>query len=105
MFNDPVEEIQELTYVVKRDISELNKRLELLKTLPDNRSAQSSAHSGTVVATLSSRLQGTTSSFREVLEVRTEVRQSIHPPSWIPFIARLIIPSSTTELEEAEGGP
>jgi len=91
--------------VVKRDISELNKRLELLKTLPDNRSAQSSAHSGTVVATLSSRLQGTTSSFREVLEVRTEVRQSIHPPSWIPFIARLIIPSSTTELEEAEGGP
>ena len=91
--------------MVKRDISELNKRLELLKTLPDNRSAQSSAHSGTVVATLSSRLQGTTSSFREVLEVRTEVRQSIHPPSWIPFIARLIIPSSTTELEEAEGGP
>jgi hypothetical protein len=73
LFNDPVEQIQELTYLVKRDINDLNKQLEVLQTLQDNKTPQSAAHSGTVVATLSTRLQGTTSNFRQVLEVRTEV--------------------------------
>ncbi|KAI5081641.1 hypothetical protein GOP47_0001384 [Adiantum capillus-veneris] len=78
MFDDPAVEIQELTAVIKEDITALNAAISDLQTLcsshneTSNQSKQSSDHSMTVVDNLKSRLMNTTKEFKEVLTLRTE---------------------------------
>ncbi|MCO5595028.1 hypothetical protein L7F22_049065 [Adiantum nelumboides] len=78
MFDDPAVEIQELTAVIKEDITALNATISDLQTLcssqsdNSNQSKQSSEHSMTVVDNLKSRLMNTTKEFKEVLTLRTE---------------------------------
>ncbi|KAG0619747.1 hypothetical protein M758_4G161900 [Ceratodon purpureus] len=78
MFDDPAVEIQELTSVVKQDITALNAAISDLQQVCDsrhdaaNQTKQSTEHSTTVVNTLKSRLMTTTEEFKEVLTLRTE---------------------------------
>lgn len=79
MFDDPAVEIQELTSVIKQDITALNSALSDLQHACDsknegaNRTKHSSEHSTTVVDTLKGRLMNTTKEFKDVLTLRTEV--------------------------------
>lgn len=81
MFDDPALEIQELTSVVKQDITALNAAISDLQQISDsrhdraNQTKQSSEHSTTVVDTLKNRLLNTTKEFTNVLTLRTEVSQ------------------------------
>lgn len=78
MFDDPAVEIQELTSVVKQDITALNAAISDLQQICEmrndgaNQTRQSSEHSTTVVDTLKSRLMNTTKEFKDVLTLRTE---------------------------------
>eukprot|EP00249_Psilotum_nudum_P012310 c23712_g1_i3 orf=483-1502(+) len=78
MFDDPVVEIQELTAVIKQDITALNAAISDLQSLckfqneSGNNSKHSNDHSVTVVDNLKSRLMNTTKEFKEVLTMRTE---------------------------------
>eukprot|EP00250_Pteridium_aquilinum_P000834 c11007_g2_i1 orf=454-1503(-) len=78
MFDDPAVEIQELTAVIKEDITALNAAISDLQSLcnshseSSSHSKQSSEHSLTVVDNLKSRLMNTTKEFKEVLTLRTE---------------------------------
>ena len=80
MFDDPAVEIHELTSVVRQDITALNSAVSDLQVLCDsrndgaNRTKQSSEHSSTVVKTLKNRLMDATKEFKDVLTLRTEVR-------------------------------
>ena len=79
MFDDPAVEIQELTSVIKQDITALNSAISDLQHSCDsknegaNRTKHSSEHSTTVVDTLKGRLMNTTKEFKDVLTLRTEV--------------------------------
>jgi syntaxin 5 len=83
MFDDPAVEIQDLTSVIKQDITALNAAISDLQVLCDsrneaaNRTKHSSEHSTTIVDDLKSRLMSTTKDFKDVLTMRTEV--SLHP--------------------------
>ncbi|KAH9324775.1 hypothetical protein KI387_004953, partial [Taxus chinensis] len=78
MFDDPVIEIQELTAVIKQDITALSSAIADLQVLCDsqnisgNISKQTTEHSTTVVDNLKSRLMNTTKEFKDVLTIRTE---------------------------------
>lgn len=78
MFDDPATEIQELTVVIKQDITALNAAISDLQELCDSRndggsqSKHSSEHSTTVVDSLKSKLMDTTKEFKDVLTMRTE---------------------------------
>lgn len=77
MFDDPAVEIQELTAVIKQDITALNAAIEELQRLCEardnaNRNKHTSEHSTTVVDSLKSRLMSTTKNFKDVLTMRTE---------------------------------
>ena len=76
LFNDPVHDIQELTYMIKKDIAALNQKLESVKTMSSKSNKQSQQNSENVVGNLSLKLQGATKQFRTVLATRSEVRQS-----------------------------
>ncbi len=83
MFDDPAVEIQDLTSVIKQDITALNAAISDLQVLCDsrndaaNRTKHSTEHSTTIVDDLKSRLMSTTKDFKDVLTMRTEV--SLHP--------------------------
>ncbi|KAJ0089456.1 hypothetical protein Patl1_13184 [Pistacia atlantica] len=72
VFDDPTLEIQELTALVKQDISALNSALVDLQFLSNsqnesgNISSDTTTHSTTVVDNLKNRLMGTTKEFKEV---------------------------------------
>ncbi|CDP03373.1 unnamed protein product [Coffea canephora] len=77
VFDDPTLEIQELTTVIKQDITALNSAVVDLQLLSNsqnegNLSSDSSAHSTTVVDNLKNSLMTTTKEFKEVLTLRTE---------------------------------
>ncbi|KAG6489308.1 hypothetical protein ZIOFF_050577 [Zingiber officinale] len=78
VFDDPAIEIQELTSVIKKDITALNSvvvDLQLLCNLQNesgNMSRDTTNHSTTVVNNLKNRLMSTTKEFKEVLTMRTE---------------------------------
>lgn len=80
MFDDPTTEIQELTAVIKQDITALNAAVVDLQFLCNyqnesgNISSDTSTHSTTVVDNLKNRLMSATKEFKEVLTMRTEVR-------------------------------
>ncbi|XP_020570817.1 syntaxin-32-like [Phalaenopsis equestris] len=78
VFDDPTVEIQELTAVIKHDITALNSEVVDLQLLfnsqndSGNISSDTSSHSATVVDNLKNRLMSTTEEFKEVLTMRTE---------------------------------
>ncbi|KAF2304572.1 hypothetical protein GH714_033657 [Hevea brasiliensis] len=78
MFDDPTTEIQELTAVIKQDITALNAAVVDLQFLCNsqnesgNISSDTSTHSTTVVDNLKNRLMSATKEFKEVLTMRTE---------------------------------
>lgn len=79
VFDDPTVEIQELTAVIKQDITALNAAVVDLQLLCDSQnggghiSADTTSHSTTVVDNLKNRLMSATKEFKEVLTMRTEV--------------------------------
>ena len=79
VFDDPTMEIQELTGVIKQDITALNSAVVDLQFLCNSRnesgnvSADTTSHSSTVVDDLITRLMSTTKVFKDVLTLRTEV--------------------------------
>lgn len=79
MFDDPTMEIQELTAVIKQDITALNSAVVELQLVcnsqheGENVSSDTTTHSTTVVDNLKNRLMSTTKEFKEVLTMRTEV--------------------------------
>lgn len=79
MFDDPTMEIQELTAVIKQDITALNSAVVDLQlhcnsqNETTNISTDTTSHSTTVVDNLKNRLMSTTKEFKDVLTMRTEV--------------------------------
>ncbi|KAF7830222.1 syntaxin-32 [Senna tora] len=78
VFDDPTMEIQELTAVIKQDITALNSAVVDLQLLSNSRnengniSSDTTSHSTTVVDDLKTRLMSATKEFKEVLTMRTE---------------------------------
>ncbi|XP_048326274.1 syntaxin-31 isoform X3 [Ziziphus jujuba] len=78
MFDDPIVEIQELTVLVKNDITALNVALTDLQTIQNmeiadgNYSEDKVVHSTAVCDDLKSRLMGATKQLQDVLTTRTE---------------------------------
>ncbi|KAG7572282.1 SNARE domain [Arabidopsis suecica] len=78
VFDDPTQEIQELTVVIKQEISALNTALLDLQVFcssqndEGNNSRDKTTHSATVVDDLKYRLMDTTKEFKDVLTMRTE---------------------------------
>ncbi|OMO80795.1 hypothetical protein CCACVL1_12742 [Corchorus capsularis] len=78
VFDDPTAEIQELTAVIKQDITALNSAVVDLQLLCNsqnesgNISSDTTTHSTTVVDNLKNRLMSATKEFKEVLTMRTE---------------------------------
>ncbi|XP_071742302.1 syntaxin-32-like [Rutidosis leptorrhynchoides] len=78
VFDDPTVEIQELTAVIKQDITALNADVVDLQVVcnsqneSENISSDTTTHSATVVDNLKNRLMGATKEFKEVLTMRTE---------------------------------
>ncbi|KAL6627316.1 hypothetical protein ACP70R_031042 [Stipagrostis hirtigluma subsp. patula] len=78
VFDDPTVEIQELTAVIKKDITALNTAVVDLQALCNsqnesgNLSKDTTNHSTTVVDNLKNRLMSATKEFKEVLTMRTE---------------------------------
>jgi len=78
VFDDPTKEIQELTALIKQDITALNSAVVDLQLLSNSRnesgniSSDTTSHSTTVVDDLKNRLMSTTKEFKEVLTMRTE---------------------------------
>ncbi|KAK8707230.1 hypothetical protein V6N13_058291 [Hibiscus sabdariffa] len=77
VFDDPTKEIQELTAVIKQDITALNSAVVDLQLFCNSRneggiSSDTSSHSTTVVDDLKNRLMSTTKEFKDVLTMRTE---------------------------------
>lgn len=79
VFDDPTMEIQELTGVIKQDITALNAAVVDLQFVCNSQnesqsiSSDTTTHSTTVVDNLKNRLMGATKEFKEVLTMRTEV--------------------------------
>lgn len=76
LFDDKPIEIQELTYIIKQDITSLNKQIANLMSLARSQSSQNGrhlqSHSNTVVVSLQSKLASMSTDFKQVLDVRTE---------------------------------
>lgn len=78
VFDDPTTEIQELTAVIKQDITALNSAVVDLQLVCNsqngsaNISTDTTTHSATVVDNLKNRLMSATKEFKEVLTMRTE---------------------------------
>ncbi|KAF9972276.1 cis-Golgi t-SNARE syntaxin [Actinomortierella ambigua] len=82
LFDDRPVEISELMHIIKQDIAKLNKQIALLQNHVKEQNAraasshhatrQAAEHSTNVVVLLQSRLASATSTFKEVLELRTE---------------------------------
>ncbi|CAL9762179.1 syntaxin-32-like [Musa acuminata AAA Group] len=78
VFDDPAVEIQELTAVIKQDITALNSAVVDLQLLCNSQnesgtmSKDTTSHSATVVDNLKNRLMSATKEFKEVLTMRTE---------------------------------
>jgi len=83
MFNDPAVEIQELTVLIKNEITALNSALFDLQTVQNTDMADGGysqdtiVHSTAVCDDLKSKLMGATKHLQDVLAARTEVGPSI----------------------------
>jgi syntaxin 5 len=91
LFDDKSTEISELIYVIKHDIAELNNDIGKLQTFVKQRRNNSgrptkgkkgselNEHNDNVVVLLQSKLANTSMGFKEVLEIRTQVRKPQFP--------------------------
>jgi syntaxin 5 len=78
-----------LTYIIKQDIAGINKQIAALQTHVKQQNAQKSTktsegkqvdeHNNNVVMLLQSKLASTSMTFKDVLEVRTQVRNHSTP--------------------------
>lgn len=72
-------EIQELTGIIKQDVARLNgqiKDLETYLTSDSNSNPHIKEHSTGIVTSLRSQLASTSMSFKDVLEIRTQVNSN-----------------------------
>jgi len=74
IFDETTVEVEELTYIIKQNIQNLNKEVVSLREFSKTgvASKQNSAHSDTVVTYLNTKLATATKDFKEVLQTRTE---------------------------------
>jgi len=73
LFMDKTSEIQDLTFVIKKDIHTIKQQTAILQnSIHNSRNDQSKSHSETVVKTLNAKLRSTVSDFKEALELRNE---------------------------------
>jgi len=74
IFDDPSAEIEELTFIIKQDIQNINSQISALKALGKGNYSgkQAEAHNDTVIGYLNTKLATTTKDFKEILQVRTE---------------------------------
>jgi syntaxin 5 len=78
IFDNPTVEIEELTYIIKQDIQNLNRQITTLKDIaqiPQGKASsanQGLTHSKTVIGYLNYKLADTTKGFKDILQVRTE---------------------------------
>ncbi|SNX81932.1 probable syntaxin, vesicular transport protein [Melanopsichium pennsylvanicum] len=76
LFDDRPVEISELTYIIKHDIAAINKQLADLqafnKANKSSKPDRAEEHRGNVVTLLQTTLAGATTSFQDILEVRTQ---------------------------------
>lgn len=84
LFNDRPTEIQELTYIIKEDLNSLNQQIARLQEVSKAQRQQTVmgrqhllSHSSSVVLALQSKLAAMSAEFKQVLEVRTEVRLTV----------------------------
>lgn len=88
MFDDPIMEIQELTVLVKNDITALNVALTDLQTIQSMEIADGSysqdkvVHSTAVCDDLKSKLMRATKQLQDVLTTRTEVSACFDLYTW-----------------------
>jgi len=79
MFNDPAMEIEELTALIKNDITALNVAVSDLQVLQNaeiergNYSNDRVVHATTICDDMKNKLMGSTKQFKDVLTTRTEV--------------------------------
>lgn len=88
---------QELTYIIKQDIANINKQIAHLQTYVKQRNASNSKspegkqldeHNHNVVMLLQSKLADTSMSFKDVLEIRTQVsKPKAHSSCMLTFNA------------------
>ncbi|KAF9448193.1 t-SNARE [Macrolepiota fuliginosa MF-IS2] len=90
LFDDRPVEISELTYIIKQDIAHINKQIASLQGYVKQRNASGSTsaegkqieeHTNNVVMLLQSKLANTSVTFKDVLEVRTQVNANKPPDS------------------------
>ncbi|XP_020571062.1 syntaxin-32-like [Phalaenopsis equestris] len=122
VFDDPTVEIQELTSIIKEDITALNSSVVDLQLLCNsqnesgNISSDTTTHSTTVVDNLKNRLMSTTKEFKEVLTMRTEnlkihenrrqiFSSSTSKDSTNPFVRQRPLISRTTSDSAAPPAP
>ncbi|XP_071454480.1 syntaxin-5 [Hetaerina americana] len=79
IYSDQPTEIQELTYIIKEDLSSLNQQIARLQEVSRGQRSASQqngrhlvSHSSSVVLALQSKLASMSTAFKQVLEVRTE---------------------------------
>lgn len=77
LFDDRSAEIQELTYIIKGDLSSLNQQIAQLQEISKKQRRGThgkhlQSHSSSVVLALQSKLATMSTDFKQVLEVRTE---------------------------------
>lgn len=79
LFDDRPVEISELTYIIKRDIANLNGQIAKLQGLAGSGGAkgskQAEEHNSNVLVMLQGKLASTSMGFKDVLELRTQVRR------------------------------
>mmetsp|Transcript_6360 Transcript_6360/g.6909 ORF Transcript_6360/g.6909 Transcript_6360/m.6909 type:complete len:289 (+) Transcript_6360:55-921(+) len=74
-FDDPSDEIQKYTFIIKQDIQSINNRIQEVEELCMHNSAQSNQaknHETTLIDSLKSNLFFTTKDFTSVLQLRTD---------------------------------
>lgn len=75
MFDDPAEEIAQLTNIIKQDVQAINNdiaQLQNLSAVSRDGNKQTLNHSHTVVDSLRTRLKDTTKEFKDVLTIRQQ---------------------------------
>ena len=82
LFDDRPVEIQELTYIITQDIQQLNGRIKTLEEYLKANGAnignkQTQEHSSNVILSLQSKLVHASGSFKDVLELRQQVKRCI----------------------------
>ncbi|RHY23005.1 hypothetical protein DYB32_009332, partial [Aphanomyces invadans] len=77
MFNDPTSQINELTQLVKQDITLIHTKLDDLEVRSYS-SQHAAKHSDAIVTQMKSTLMNTTKGFKDILQVRQENLQHQH---------------------------